>query len=601
MRGKPEFDARSLRRTSAAESFPWLSRLVTLIHIDQSGVVSQAKTDAEKRAVLGGAGDRDLLLAAWPGEWSQDVFVVDDVVGARLAVGLPRKRVTGSAAPAPREPVDVPSYDAPGQLWRYLAQLSTLPVAGQRQLAERFADRGPDDDAVALLIRTDLDPGVRQLLLANVSPWRAGPLIESSGSTTLEALALLDQFPTHASVLEAALRRPDTQDQASQTIARLSYAEAAKLWLESHAWSPVPRQRGPLADGVLQVVLSKEPPSRPAQTGWGADRYDRSSLVPMLMKELSDDRRRDHLNHPEYGRLVQRAMLASNDLTDDELIACLPEVLGHEGPDPILLRYVQRFPQLVELGGARLQQAVAGLIATGWSPVQAARSGHWDVLLVAARLTDDPSSVDALADAAVYDRTMAPSAETWRDSRRYDLIDVLMGKAALADDRVRFVLDRLTDEHIEELRGAARKRGRLYRLCEQVLQARKPAPSTPSYQTETQAAPELPTDEDLSAMAEPQAVLRDLLRDRSRHRSTVVGHALDSAYMTDDLAWRLPVQELEQHPKYGPRLAAEVARLCGTSQSRWQAFGQSWNQPTQLLAATLFKRLQAAGADGESP
>lgn len=95
------FDGKALRPTSAVQSFPWLAKLVTLVRVTPDGVVSQAKSDAEKRAMLGEADEQDLVLAAWPGEWSQDVFVVDDLKGARASVGLPRHRVTAAAASSP--------------------------------------------------------------------------------------------------------------------------------------------------------------------------------------------------------------------------------------------------------------------------------------------------------------------------------------------------------------------------------------------------------------------------------------------------------------------------------------------------------------------
>jgi hypothetical protein len=68
--------------------------------------------------------------------------------------------------------------------------------------------------------------------------------------------------------------------------------------------------------------------------------------------------------------------------------------------------------------------------------------------------------------------------------------------------------------------------------------------------------------------------------------------------MTDDLAWRLPVKFLEDHPVYGPRLAAHIAEICGDSPARWQEFVNSWSQPTQLLASSLFKRVRKAAASG---
>ncbi|GAX54087.1 hypothetical protein SO3561_05621 [Streptomyces olivochromogenes] len=37
--------------------------------------------------MLAQAGTKDLILAAWPGQWSQDVFMVDDLKAAREALG----------------------------------------------------------------------------------------------------------------------------------------------------------------------------------------------------------------------------------------------------------------------------------------------------------------------------------------------------------------------------------------------------------------------------------------------------------------------------------------------------------------------------------
>ena len=95
------FEGKALRSTSAVQSFPWLVKLVTLVRVTPDGVVKQAKSDAEKRSMLGEADEDDLVLAAWPGDWSQDVFVVDDLKGARVSVGLPRHKVTPATASPP--------------------------------------------------------------------------------------------------------------------------------------------------------------------------------------------------------------------------------------------------------------------------------------------------------------------------------------------------------------------------------------------------------------------------------------------------------------------------------------------------------------------
>ncbi|AZQ74121.1 MULTISPECIES: hypothetical protein [Streptomyces] len=79
-----DFDASALRRTTSVEGgFPWRGQTVTLIRIDAKGSVTQATRITEKRTMLAQAGPKDLVLAAWPGQWSQDVFVVDDLKAAR--------------------------------------------------------------------------------------------------------------------------------------------------------------------------------------------------------------------------------------------------------------------------------------------------------------------------------------------------------------------------------------------------------------------------------------------------------------------------------------------------------------------------------------
>jgi len=80
------FDTSHLRSASSASRLPWLGRSVTLLCVDSTRLVHQAKTDSEKRALLASATSKDLVLVAWPGQWSQDIYVVDDLRAARAAV-----------------------------------------------------------------------------------------------------------------------------------------------------------------------------------------------------------------------------------------------------------------------------------------------------------------------------------------------------------------------------------------------------------------------------------------------------------------------------------------------------------------------------------
>jgi hypothetical protein len=85
-----KFDTSSLRRTSDADDvFPWRARDVPFILVTVSGLVRQAQGINDKRAMLEEAKEEDCLLAAWPGQWRQDIFVIDDRGAAIRGLGAP--------------------------------------------------------------------------------------------------------------------------------------------------------------------------------------------------------------------------------------------------------------------------------------------------------------------------------------------------------------------------------------------------------------------------------------------------------------------------------------------------------------------------------
>jgi hypothetical protein len=77
------FDTSDLRTASDNDALPYAERHVTLLRIAASGTVTQAKRITEKRKMLAALRDGDLLLAAWTGNYSTDIFVVDNVDLAR--------------------------------------------------------------------------------------------------------------------------------------------------------------------------------------------------------------------------------------------------------------------------------------------------------------------------------------------------------------------------------------------------------------------------------------------------------------------------------------------------------------------------------------
>lgn len=98
-----------------------------------------------------------------------------------------------------------------------------------------MADRSKDT-ASALLARSDLDQDTRRLLLEGVSEWIAGGLADSEHCTDQDLGVLAGRFPDSASVLHAALRRAQCRDAVREKLAAFSYMEAARLWMDSHAW-----------------------------------------------------------------------------------------------------------------------------------------------------------------------------------------------------------------------------------------------------------------------------------------------------------------------------------------------------------------------------
>ena len=80
------WNAQGLRRASDQERMPWSMKTVTFLRITPDLEVMQAKKPGEKLAMLEAAGPEDLVLVAWPGKWSQDIFVMDDRERARKAL-----------------------------------------------------------------------------------------------------------------------------------------------------------------------------------------------------------------------------------------------------------------------------------------------------------------------------------------------------------------------------------------------------------------------------------------------------------------------------------------------------------------------------------
>ncbi|MEV6828438.1 hypothetical protein [Amycolatopsis sp. NPDC051102] len=287
---------------------------------------------------------------------------------------------------------------------------SRLPEAGRREVLDHAAGRWSADLALRLLERSDFDARSRERLFAEAPRGQALELVSGEHTSTAEALALTTRFLECADVVDAALRRPDTKAEVERALSRLSYREAAKLWLEGQSWSSTKSPH--LAEAILPVVLDAEPLDLPTQ-GYGVERYEKPAMISSLVGVLPPPKRLGLLNDPRHGRVVQQAVLTSEELSDAEFVACLPEIMESAsavGADavPVLVEYVQRFPKLLEVAVNEIRQVFVRLVADGWVPTRAARAGRWDALITVAELAESPELIEALVQAAVFD--MARSA-----------------------------------------------------------------------------------------------------------------------------------------------------------------------------------------------
>lgn len=78
-------------RLASRSPIPWGDRKVALTRIGRDGTVTAASTLTGKRAMLADPAGA-LILASWPGQYSQDVFVVDDPKEALDALTAAKRR-----------------------------------------------------------------------------------------------------------------------------------------------------------------------------------------------------------------------------------------------------------------------------------------------------------------------------------------------------------------------------------------------------------------------------------------------------------------------------------------------------------------------------
>lgn len=167
------------------------------------------------------------------------------------------------------------------------------------------------------------------------------------------------------------------------------------------------------------------------------------------------------------------------------------------------------------------------------------------------------------------------------DTTRTDILD-----AASTDDLRSIGRSETTDELVRE-------------RINHVLRTReKAAGQTAAAQLESRYP--LPDDDELAADGDPQCALLALIRNTRQaptaRRGAALDHILASRHLTEEVAWHLPAARLLDHAEYGPRLAQQLAELCGLAEERWQRLRSQANPSLSpnLSAYKLIERITKA-------
>ena len=69
-----------MRIVSKEDFFPYASRVVCYIEVDSAGGVRQISTKlAKKEALANAVSGKSKIYAVWPGQYSSDLFFIDDL------------------------------------------------------------------------------------------------------------------------------------------------------------------------------------------------------------------------------------------------------------------------------------------------------------------------------------------------------------------------------------------------------------------------------------------------------------------------------------------------------------------------------------------
>lgn len=291
----------------------------------------------------------------------------------------------------------------------------------------------------------------------------------------------------------------------------------------------------------------------------------------------------ESLVHDEQhgGRFQQILLEHADELTDEVLLACRPQVLseglrGHEYVQGLRLQraaeFALRWPRLRVIAQPDLDLLVREVTDAGWTPSRKYGGPDWPAIAGLAQIHDDQklltSCVDAIRSAKppTNDYRDREREQRWSEERASTLAtlaanprvprDALIGLVTVLDERS---LDAVREHSDGELRAACGKQLDRLRLAAEARQPKMIA---------------VPDDDELSGHHDPGSVLQTHLKNlkhRAAQRDVTIDGLLRSRFTTAEILRALPAFRVLDCPEQAAQVARIIIDACDGDHDRWSA------------------------------
>ncbi|MFJ8963644.1 hypothetical protein ACIRG5_30070 [Lentzea sp. NPDC102401] len=310
----------------------------------------------------------------------------------------------------------------------------------------------------------------------------------------------------------------------------------------------------------------------------------------------------------ERSMQIRRILLGGPDeLSDEVLLACLPEVLSVQLRGKSYLTrarlhqaalYVRRWPQLRHLAADELHALVREVVDDGWTAGARHGGADWRAIEALAELSDDSKLLEQAVEA--IRNTEPPSYRTqnrnyieeWLDDRAKAVVALVMSPHVPGSSLITLVP--ILDERALET-VCLHSEGDLQSACEEALsELRQVAES------KRPRLIEVPSDDELRGHDDPVAVLHTHLRNlkgRAAQRDLTIEGLLRSCFVTPEILQCLPAPDVLESAEHAELVAEMLAAECGDDYARWSSL-QSRCDPPPARTTTFGKWLDQLSEAG---